>query len=83
MVRQVRSLAEIEPGQAVTVRRILFECLRRQCGELGLHEGDRLSLGGWRGEAILVRTGEGASLRCPTELARFVEVVQEGPTQVA
>lgn len=78
MVGQVHSLAEIEPDQAVTVRRILFECLRRQCGELGLHEGDHLSLRGWRGEALLVRTGEGASLRCPAEFARFVEVVPEG-----
>lgn len=74
MDRRIRSLAEIAPNQMVTVRRILFDCLRERCGDLGLREGDRLKLGRWEGEVVVVRMGSGAVIRCPAELARFVEI---------
>ncbi len=73
-MERVWSLAEVPSNGAVTVRRILFDCLRRRCGELGLHEGDRLHLGERDGESLIVRRGDGGSVRCPTEVARFVEV---------
>ncbi len=72
--RRIRSLAEISPDQTVTVRRILFDCLREWCGELGLHEGDLLSLGRRDGGAVVVRKRDGVVVQCPCELARFVEI---------
>jgi hypothetical protein len=75
MERHGRSLAEIPPDRAVVVRRILFECLRERCGELGLREGDRLSLSRRDREALVLRTGDGGSVHCPVGLARFVEIV--------
>lgn len=74
MERKTRSLAEIAPDQTVRVRRILFDCLRERCGDLGLHEGDRLRDGGWDGSVLLARRDDGGSVRCPVELARFVEI---------
>lgn len=78
MRQGTRSLAELGPDQTVRVRRIFFDGPRRQCGALGLHEGDRLSGGRWEGASLLVRTGDGGSVRCPVELARFVEVEGAG-----
>lgn len=70
----VRSLAGIVPDQPVVVRRILFECLRERCGDLGLREGDHLRFGRWEGGALLVRKRDGRVVSCPVALARFVEV---------
>lgn len=74
MERRARSLAEVTEEQTVAVRRILFDGLRVRCGDLGLHEGDRLSLARREGEALLVSTGDGRWVRCPAQVARFVEV---------
>lgn len=79
------SLAEIAPDEVVTVSRILFECLESHCAELGVREGARLSVVGERpvsvvgGDtpAMLFRTPEGQLVRCPPELARFIEVHRE------
>lgn len=74
MRRATRSLAELGPEQTVRVRRILFDGPRVRCGDLGLHEGDRLEVGWWEGGAVVVRRHDGGSVRCPAEVARFVEI---------
>ncbi len=74
MWRETRSLAELGPEQTVRVRRILFDGPRTRCSDLGLREGDRLELGRWEGGALVVRRRDGGSVRCPAELARFVEI---------
>ena len=79
------SLAEIAPDEVVTVHRILFECLESHCAELGVREGDRLSAVGEHPfsvvggdiRALLFRTPDGQLVRCPPELARFIEVHRE------
>ncbi len=79
------SLAEVAPDEVVIVRRILFECLESHCAELGVREGDRLSVVGESpysvvgGDtpALLFRTPDGRLVRCPPELARFIEVHRE------
>lgn len=68
------SLLESRVGQNTTVRVILFECLRERCAELGLHQGDRLVVDGRDRDSLVIRKGAGSALRCPVELARFVEV---------
>lgn len=71
---EMQSLAEVGLDRTVAVRRILFECVRDRCAELGLGEGDRLSVSERAGGGVLVRAGDGRTVRCPTDLARFVEV---------
>jgi len=74
MDRFVRSLADVAPDEVVTVRRVLFECLRARCAKLGLREGDRVDVRGRRHSSRVLRTADGRLVRCPPELARFVEV---------
>lgn len=71
---EMQSLAEVGPDRTVAVRRILFECVRDRCAELGLTEGDRLRVGERDGRRVVVRAGDGRVVGCPVELARFVEV---------
>jgi len=56
------------------VETILFECLRERCDALGIHEGDRLVVETREGESIVLRTDDAHRLRCPADVARFVEV---------
>jgi hypothetical protein len=74
MTGPTRSLAEIAPDEVVTVRRILFECLQEHCAELGVQEGDLVSVGEDGSPALVLRKRDGQVVRCPPELARFVEV---------
>ena len=73
----IRSLAEIAPDEVVTVRRILFEGLQARCAEMGVHEGDRLSVGGGSTPTLLLQRPDGRLVRCPPEFARFVEVCRD------
>lgn len=85
MKSAAHSLADVAPDEVVTVSRIFFECLESHCAELGVREGDRLSvvrqhpLGVLRGDTpgLLFRTPDGRLVRCPPELARFIEVRRE------
>ena len=78
MAETVRSLAETVPDQEVAVRRIVFECVRDRCAELGLGEGDRLAVGSLDGREVVLRAGDGRVVHCPWELAQFVEVGWSG-----
>ncbi len=85
MKAAAHSLAEVAPKEVVTVRRIFFDCLETHCAELGVREGDRLSVVGENpftvvggdAPALLFRTPDGQLVRCPPGLARFVEVHRE------
>jgi FeoA domain len=71
------SLAELAPGEAATIRQILFDTLRTHCAESGLHEGDRVTRledGGLGGVRVAVG---GTARSCPVEYARFVEVAPD------
>jgi hypothetical protein len=73
-MRKHTSLASVAPGEAVTVRQILFDSLRAYCASRGLHEGDGITLlEGGPPNVLILATG-GTPMRCPTEFARFVEV---------
>ena len=73
-----RSLAEVTSDEVVTVRRILFECIRARCAELGVEEGDFVRVGDDGARTLTLRRPDGRIVRCPQELARFVEV-QDDP----
>ena len=74
MTGHARSLAEATLNEVVTVRRILFGCLQAHCAELGVHEGDVVRVADDGSEALTLRSSDGRVVRCPPELARFVEV---------
>lgn len=74
MDQPVWSLADVEPDEVVTVQRVLFECLQARCEKMGLREGDRISVRGCHCSTCELRAADGRLVRCPLELARFVEV---------
>lgn len=74
MMASTPSLVEIPADEVVTIRRIFFECLQERCGELGVNEGDLLSVAGGTGGSLVLRTADGRLVPCPREVARFVEV---------
>jgi hypothetical protein len=76
-MRKHTSLVDVARGEAVTVRQILFDSLRAYCAARGLHEGDGITLlEDGPSNVLLLATG-GTATRCPAELARFVEVLQD------
>lgn len=77
MDRTVRSLAQVALDEPVAVRRIVFDGVRARCSELGLAEGDRLRVEDRDGEWVRLRRFGGGEVRCPEDLARFVEVDAE------
>jgi hypothetical protein len=72
-----RSLAEVLPDEAVVVRRILFGCLRARCAELGVHEGDVVSVASHGTPTLVLRRPDRSLVRCPADVARFIEVQDE------
>jgi hypothetical protein len=71
------SLASAAPGNAVRVRRILFDSLRAYCGQRGLRDGGPVTLLEADPTEVLLRHHDGTMIRCPAEYARFVEVAPE------
>ena len=74
MKGHARSLADATTDEVVTVRRILFGCLQAHCAELGVHEGDLVRVADDGSSTLTLRSSDGRLVRCPPELARFVEV---------
>jgi hypothetical protein len=74
MTEHARSLADTTTNEAVTVRRILFECLQAHCAELGVHEGDLVRVTEEGTATLMLRRPDGSLVRCPPEVARFIEV---------
>jgi hypothetical protein len=77
VVATVANLAGADTGERFVVRRILFDGPRTQCGTWGLQAGDRVELVERGRGGVLVRDAEGRLIRCPLDVACYVEVVRE------
>jgi len=77
MQEHAESLVDVGPGETVRVRQVIFDGLRAYCAELGVNEGDQLTLleAGWSN--LLLKQADGRLVRCPCEFARFVEVARD------
>lgn len=73
----VANLAGADTGERFVVRRILFDGPRAQCGTWGLQAGDRVELVERGRGGVLVRDVAGQLIRCPLDVACYVEVVRE------
>jgi hypothetical protein len=76
-VATVANLAGADTGERFVVRRILFDGPRAQCGTWGLQAGDRVELVERGRGGVLVRDVAGRLIRCPLDVACYVEVVRE------
>lgn len=77
MEKGARSLCDVHPGETVKVRLVLFDSLRAYCADLGLHDGDRVILLEEGSTDVVVRGSGGIVVRCPSDLARFVEAARD------
>jgi hypothetical protein len=77
MQEHATSLLDVALGETVRVRRVFFDSPRDYCAELGLHEGDRVTLLEDQLSNLLLQEAGGRIVRCPSEFARFVEVVRD------
>jgi hypothetical protein len=77
MKRRAESLVDVTPGETVRVRQVLFDTLRAYCGDLGVHEGDQVTLIEDGVFNLLLEEADGRLVHCPCEFARFVEVARE------
>ena len=77
MQEHATSLLDVALGETVRVRRVFFDSPRDYCAELGLHEGDRVTLLENHLSNLLLQEAGGRIVRCPSEFARFVEVVRD------
>lgn len=68
------SLAGVQVGDEVLVRRILLNLVRVMCRERGISVGDRLLIEARTDEDVMVRNGKGRSARLPHPYAYFVHV---------
>lgn len=75
-MRAVANLAEVGRGERFMVRRILFDGPRVRCGAEGLRAGDRGELVERGRGVVLMRVGN-ELVRCPLDVACYVEVVRE------
>ena len=73
-VRRALSLAEINAGDEVRIRAVLFDSLRFKYSALGVEEGAMLRCVDYAGDRVTVATASGARVEVPREHARFVEV---------
>ena len=68
-----QSLAEVAPGQAIIIRRVLFEMLRELCTGLEVKEGDALECQAAGNARIFLRKADGRIVSCERDWARLVE----------
>ncbi len=71
-------VGEMEVGTGFVVRRILFDGPRARCGGCGLGVGDRAELVERNHASVVVRVAGGRLVRCPLDVACFVEVERAG-----
>jgi hypothetical protein len=69
-----RSLAAIDTGEAVEIRRILFDVLRGLCADLGVQEGDVVRCRANTSSHLLLETPTGRTVALERDWARFVQV---------
>ena len=78
---QLRSLAEIRPGQRVRVEPILFEMLKDLCRGIGIVEGDVVRCRRTSRAVVLLEVASGRTVILESDWARFVEVSLAGELQ--
>jgi hypothetical protein len=71
---QLRSLAEIRPGESVRIEHILFDMLKDLCSGIGIAEGDVVRCRRTSNAVILLETSTGRTVILDGDWARFVEV---------
>jgi DNA-binding Xre family transcriptional regulator len=70
----LRSLAATGTGEAVEIRRILFDTLRSLCDELDVHEGDVVTCRAGTTTQLLLETTHGRRITLQRDWARFIQV---------
>ncbi len=70
----LRSLAATGTGEAVEIRRILFETLRALCDDLDVHEGDVVTCRAGTRTQLLLETRHGRRVTLQRDWARFIQV---------
>jgi hypothetical protein len=70
----LRSLAATGAGEAVEIRRILFDTLRRMCDQLDVHEGDVVTCRAGSQTQLLLETQHGRRVALQRDWARFIQV---------
>ncbi|HEX7089061.1 MAG TPA: FeoA domain-containing protein [Longimicrobiales bacterium] len=76
---RARSLAATASGEAVEIKRILFEALRELCADLGVREGDLVRCRAETPSQLLLETPTGRTVALARDWARFIQVVSPGP----
>ena len=69
-----RSLAGAGTGEAVEIKRILFDTLRNLCDELDVHEGDVVKCRAGTTTQLLLETQHGRRVTLQRDWARFIQV---------
>jgi hypothetical protein len=69
-----RSLAATATGEAVEIRRILFDVLRILCADLGVREGDVVRCRADTPSHLLLETASGRTVTLERDWARFIQV---------
>jgi hypothetical protein len=79
---QTTSLVDVPPGETVVVRRVLFDSLRAHCAERGIKPGARVTVVRSGESNVVLWEAGGKVVRCPPEVARFVEVARQVAPEV-
>jgi len=80
---RIRSLAATASGEAVEIKRILFEALRELCADLGVREGDLVRCRAETPSQLLLETPAGRTVALARDWARFIQVASAGPAPAA
>jgi hypothetical protein len=70
----LRSLAATGTGEAVEIRRILFNRLRTLCDQLDVHEGDVVKCRAGTSSQLVLETQHGRRVALQRDWARFIQV---------
>jgi len=69
-----RSLAAVDTGEIVEIRRILFDVLRGLCADLGVREGDVVRCRANTPSHLLLETAAGRTVALERDWARFIQI---------
>ncbi|HWV56546.1 MAG TPA: hypothetical protein VNZ57_03660 [Longimicrobiales bacterium] len=72
--RSPRSLAAVDTGDIVEIRRILFDVLRGLCADLGVREGDVVRCRANTASHLLLETAGGRTVTLERDWARFIQI---------
>lgn len=69
----VRMLASIQPGERLTIRRVIFDAVRERCAWSGLAEGSLVACLAATPVHLLLQRADGRTVAVERTWARFVE----------